>query len=77
MKAMRRFGHLLLAVVFSLGLLLNTSAPIYAADFTGKTITAVSVTGNATVPESQIMAVVKFNIHATDITNMVVAEIKK
>jgi len=59
MKAMRRFGHLLLAVVFTLGLLISTSAPIYAADFTGKKITAVSVTGNVTVPESQIMAVVK------------------
>lgn len=59
MKATRRFGHVLVAAIFTLGILLSAGATIYAADFTGKKITAVSVTGNATVPESQIMAVVK------------------
>jgi outer membrane protein insertion porin family len=59
MKATRRFGHSLIAVIFTLGILLSAGAPIYAADYTGKKITAVSVTGNATVPENQIMAVVK------------------
>jgi len=59
MKATRRYGHLLLAVIFSLGILLSAGAPIYAADYTGKKITAVSVTGNATVPESQILMAVK------------------
>lgn len=59
MKATRRFGHLLVVAVFTLGILLSAGAPIYAADYTGKKITAVSVTGNATVPENQIMAVVK------------------
>ncbi len=59
MKATRRFGHSLIAVIFTLGILLSAGAPIYAADYTGKKITAVSVTGNSTVPENQIMAVVK------------------
>jgi outer membrane protein insertion porin family len=59
MKATRRFGHLLLAAIFTVSVFLSAIAPIYAADLTGKTVTAVSVTGNSTVPESKIMAVIK------------------
>ncbi|MDR3561804.1 MAG: BamA/TamA family outer membrane protein [Negativicutes bacterium] len=59
MRATIRVRHLFVAAIFTIGILLSAGAPIYAADFTGKTVTAVSVTGNATVPESKIMAAVK------------------
>lgn len=59
MKATRTFGKLLLAAIFTVGVLLSATSPIYAADLTGKTITAVDVSGNLTVPETKIMAVVK------------------
>ncbi|MCE5286576.1 MAG: BamA/TamA family outer membrane protein [Pelosinus sp.] len=52
-------NQLLLAAVFSVSMLLSVFAPAYAADIAGKTATAVAVTGNTTVPESSIMAVIK------------------
>ncbi len=59
MKARRHFGHLLLSAVIALGIVLGSAAPSHAADLTGKRVTAVSVSGNTSVPESDIMAVVK------------------
>ena len=59
MKARRHFGHLLLAAFVVLGIVFSSVAPSHAADLTGKRITAVNVTGNLTVPASDIMAVVK------------------
>ncbi len=59
MKARRHFGHLLLSAVIALVFVLGSAAPSHAADLTGKKVTAVSVSGNLSVPESDIMAVVK------------------
>ncbi len=59
MKARRHFGHLLLSAVIALGIVLGSAAPSHAADLTGKRVTAVSVSGNTSVPEGDIMAVVK------------------
>jgi outer membrane protein insertion porin family len=62
MKARRHFGHLLISAVIALGIVLGSVAPTHAAaDLTGKKVTSVSVTGNSSVPESDIMAVVKLN----------------
>ncbi len=59
MKARRYFGHLLLSAVIALGIVLGSVAPTHAADLTGKRVTAVSVSGNTSVPTSDIMAVIK------------------
>ncbi|MCX7780159.1 MAG: outer membrane protein assembly factor [Negativicutes bacterium] len=59
MNAKRRYAHLLLAAVFSLSIVLSAFAPAYAADLTGKTVTAVTITGNAKVAESTVLGVVK------------------
>lgn len=59
MKARRHFGHLLLSAVIALGIVLGSAAPSHAADLTGKRVTAVSVSGNTSVPDGDIMAVVK------------------
>lgn len=59
MNTKRRYGQILLAAIFGLSLLLNAIAPVYAADVTGKTVTAVSVTGNKVIAESTVMAAVK------------------
>jgi outer membrane protein insertion porin family len=55
----RRYGQLFIAVVFCLAFLINSIAPAYAADFTGKTVTSVSVTGNSAISESTILAATK------------------
>lgn len=57
MKLIR--NQLVLAAVFTVGIFLSALMPAYAADIAGKTVTSVAVTGNTTVPESSIMAVVK------------------
>nr|WP_092071086.1 BamA/TamA family outer membrane protein [Dendrosporobacter quercicolus]NSL48475.1 BamA/TamA family outer membrane protein [Dendrosporobacter quercicolus DSM 1736]SDM18086.1 Beta-barrel assembly machine subunit BamA [Dendrosporobacter quercicolus] len=59
MTTRQRYGHLLLAAIFSICTILSAAAPALAADLSGKTVTAVNITGNATVAESDIMAVVK------------------
>lgn len=59
MTTRQRYGHLLLAAIFSICTILSTAAPALAADLSGKTVTAVNITGNATVAESDIMAVVR------------------
>ncbi|MDT8903783.1 outer membrane protein assembly factor [Anaeroselena agilis] len=59
MKARRHFGHLLLSAVIALGIVLGSAAQSHAADLTGKRVTAVSVSGNSSVSEDAIMAVVK------------------
>lgn len=59
MKARRHFGHLLLSAVIALGIVLGSAAPSHAADLTGKRVTAVSVSGNTSVSDGDIMAVVK------------------
>lgn len=59
MKASRHFGHLLISAVIALGIVLGSAAPSHAADLTGKKVVSVGVTGNSSVPDSDIMAVVK------------------
>lgn len=59
MTIRQRYGHLLLAAILSICTILSASAPALAADLSGKTVTAVNITGNATVAESDILAVVK------------------
>ncbi|MEG6585088.1 BamA/OMP85 family outer membrane protein [Dendrosporobacter sp. 1207_IL3150] len=59
MRTRQRYGLLLLAAVFSMSIILSAVAPAFAADLTGKTVTAVSITGNNSVAESAIMAAVK------------------
>lgn len=59
MKTQKSYGHILLAAIFSISIVLATLTPAYAADPTGKTVTSVAVTGNSVVTEKAIMAVVK------------------
>lgn len=59
MKIPKNYGHMLLAAIFSFSIVVSVLAPAYAADPTGKIVTSISITGNATVPEATIMGVVK------------------
>lgn len=59
MKIQKNYKHILLAAIFSISLIFSISAPAYAADPTGKTVTSITVTGNTTVPEATIMGAVK------------------
>ena len=59
MRKKRCNGHLLMAVLLSISLCLAAVEPVAAADLTGKTVTAVAVSGANFVPESTVMAVVK------------------
>jgi len=59
MKTRKYYGHILLAAIFSLSMVLATLTPAYAADPTGKIVTSVAVTGNSVVTEKAIMEVVK------------------
>ncbi|AIF53778.1 outer membrane protein assembly factor [Pelosinus sp. UFO1] len=59
MKIQKNYRHILLATIFSLSLVFSILSPAYAADPTGKVVTSVSITGNATVAEKTIMDVVK------------------
>jgi len=64
MKATRQLGKLVLTAALTVSMVYNAIVPIYAAgsnaaDFAGKTITAVAVSGNITVPKDTIMAVIK------------------
>jgi len=59
MRKKRCYGHLLMAVFLSISLCLAAAGPVAAADLTGKTVTAVAVTGANFMPESIVMAVVK------------------
>lgn len=59
MRKKRCYGHLLMAVFLSISLCLAAAGPAAAADLTGKTVTAVAVTGANFVPESIVMAAVK------------------
>lgn len=59
MEKLRRYGQLLVAAVFGLSMVFSAVIPAYAADITGKTVTAVAVSGNATIPEDTVMAAVK------------------
>lgn len=56
---MRRYGNFYVAVVFCLAFVINFIASACAADFTGKTVTAVTVTGNSAVAESTILTAIK------------------
>lgn len=49
----------LMTAILSISILLSAFVSAYAVDIAGKTATAVTVTGNSTIPESSIMAVVK------------------
>lgn len=59
MKVQKFYGHILLAAIFSLSIVLATLTPVYAADPTGKTVTSVAVTGNSAVTTNSVMEVVK------------------
>jgi len=59
MRKTRCDGRLLMAVLLCISLCLATAGPVAAADLTGKTVTAVAVTGANFVPEGTVMAVVK------------------
>jgi len=59
MKTKRSYGHILLAAIFSMSMVLATLNPVHAADPTGKIVTSIAVTGNSVVTEKAIMAVVK------------------
>lgn len=59
MSTTRRYGHLLLAAIFSLSIVFSAFAPALAADLTGKTVVAVAITGNTTVAEGTILAATK------------------
>ncbi|MBP1764348.1 MAG: surface antigen [Firmicutes bacterium] len=59
MSKKRGYGHLLMAVFLSISLCLVSAGPVAAADFTGKTVTSVAVTGANFVPTSTVLAVVK------------------
>ena len=59
MKTKKSYGNILLAVIFSLSIVLATLTPVYAADPTGKIVTSVAVTGNSAVTTNTIMGVVK------------------
>jgi outer membrane protein insertion porin family len=71
MKVTRPFWQIVLTFCLTISILCSVGAPLYAADFTGKTIIDVSISGNKTVTESSIMQVVKvkagdlFNAEAT------------
>jgi len=64
MKVTKPLWRIVLTFCLTIGILCNGGAPLYAADFTGKTIIDVSVSGNETVPESSILQVIK--VHAGD-----------
>lgn len=59
MRTTRRYGHLLLAAIFTLSIVLSAVAPALANDLTGKTVTEVTVTGNSAVDSGTIMNAVK------------------
>lgn len=59
MKIQKFYGHILLTAIFSLSIVLANLTPVFAADPTGKVVTAVSVTGNSAVAAKTIMEVVK------------------
>ena len=59
MKNQKLYGHILLTAIFSLSIVLANLIPVFAADPTGKVVTAVSVTGNSAVAARTIMEVVK------------------
>ncbi|CUH94546.1 putative secreted protein [Propionispora sp. 2/2-37] len=58
-KLRRYYGQLLVAAAFSLGIVFSAAIPAGAADINGKTVTEVTVTGNSTIADSDIMSVVK------------------
>lgn len=59
MEKLRRYGQLLVAAAFSLGIVFSSVIPAAAADINGKTVTEVTVTGNSTIADGDIMSVVK------------------
>ena len=59
MKTRKSYGHIILATIFSLSIVLATLTPVFAADPTGKIVTSVAVTGNSVVTTKAIMEVVK------------------
>lgn len=59
MRSTKRYGQLLLAAVFSFVMVFAALAPAYAADPTGKVITAVQISGNGSIAAEQIQQVIK------------------
>ncbi|MGI6093081.1 MAG: BamA/TamA family outer membrane protein [Veillonellaceae bacterium] len=54
MRRTRRYGQILFAAIISLSIILTAAAPAFATDLTGKTVTAVEVTGNSAVDKAAI-----------------------
>lgn len=59
MSSIRHYTRFMVVAVVCLSLLAAAAPAALAADFTGKTVTSVSVAGNTNVPEKDIMAKVK------------------
>lgn len=59
MRTTRRYGQMLLAAIMSLSIILAAIAPAFASDLTGKTVTAVTITGNSAVDTAAITKVIK------------------
>lgn len=59
MRTTRRYGQMLLAAIMSLSIILAAIAPAFASDLTGKTVTAVKVTGNSAVDTAAITKAIK------------------
>ncbi|MDF2501407.1 MAG: surface antigen, partial [Anaerosporomusa subterranea] len=55
----RHYSRFMIVAVVCLSLLASVAPMAFAADFTGQTVTSVSVSGNTNVPADQIMAAVK------------------
>lgn len=59
METIRRCGRLFVVVIVGLSMLVSVVPTAAAADFTGKTVTAVSISGNAKISAETIMTAVK------------------
>lgn len=55
----KHYSRFMVVAVVCLSLLASVAPMAFAADFTGQTVTSVSVSGNTNVPPDQIMAAVK------------------
>lgn len=62
MQVRRSFWKSLLTFFLIIDVLCSVGAPLYAADFTGKTIIDISISGNKTVTENSIMQVIQIKV---------------
>lgn len=59
MNTIRSYSRFMVVAVVCLSLLVSVVPLAFAADFTGKTVTSVSVTGNTNIPADQILRATK------------------